>query len=374
MISARNDRADQYDANYFQHGCGIPYERNEHWQKFFAEIAEAIVQRIAPHSVLDAGCAMGFLVEALRQRGVEAWGLDISEYAISKVHPNMQPFCALGLVTDPLSRRYDLIVCIEVLEHLIPREAERAVVNFCQHSDDLLFSSTPLDYKEVTHCNVQPPEHWTELFAREHFFRDVDFDTSFIAPWAVRFRHMNEPLHRIVRGYERRFWPLQRENADLRDMSRELRDQVISYEKKTQDLDAQIVEKDQRIQSLQARIEERDQTIQSLQAQIVAILNSRSWRIMKPLQQLRLWVFPLRRPRAPTIAVIRRFMETGQKNSLEGVLVVEIKYFVMMRFLLSGTNDFAKAGIREECAGQSLASAVRFAWLHYQDMTAPMGN
>jgi hypothetical protein len=104
----------------------------------------------------------------------------------------------------------------------------------CQHSDDILFSSTPNDYKEVSHFNVQPPEYWAELFAREGFFRDVDFDASFITPWAVRYRKVDEPLHRIVRNYERKFWLLWKENSDLRDLTIELREDLAVSESITQ--------------------------------------------------------------------------------------------------------------------------------------------
>lgn len=40
----------------------------------FDSIAERLVKDICPKTVLDAGCAMGFLVETLRQKKVEAWG------------------------------------------------------------------------------------------------------------------------------------------------------------------------------------------------------------------------------------------------------------------------------------------------------------
>ncbi|MCX7840707.1 MAG: class I SAM-dependent methyltransferase, partial [Anaerolineae bacterium] len=106
---------------------------------------------------------------------VEAFGIDVSEYALQQVHPDFRSYCWLASVTDPLPQKYDLIVCIEVLEHLTARDAERAIENFCQHCDDVLFSSTPHDYKEVTHRNIQPPEYWAELFARYGFFRDMDF-------------------------------------------------------------------------------------------------------------------------------------------------------------------------------------------------------
>ncbi len=223
-----NDTAGLYDAHYFAHNCGRPYQRDEEWLRFFGTIADRIVSDICPGTVLDAGCAMGFLVEALRDRGVKSFGLDISEYAIRGVRQDIQPYCSVGTITDPLPQKYDLVVCIEVLEHLPPSESEQAVRNLCQHTDDILFSSTPLDYKEVTHFNVQPPEYWGELFARHGFFRDVDFDASFITPWAVRFRCRKEPLHRIVREYERRFWLLWKENIDLRSSALEVQNQLVA--------------------------------------------------------------------------------------------------------------------------------------------------
>jgi 2-polyprenyl-3-methyl-5-hydroxy-6-metoxy-1,4-benzoquinol methylase len=76
------DYSKAFDAYYYAHDCGLPYERNEHWLSFFGWIAERIVKEINPKTVMDAGCAMGFLLEGLRAREVEAWGVDVSEYAI----------------------------------------------------------------------------------------------------------------------------------------------------------------------------------------------------------------------------------------------------------------------------------------------------
>ncbi len=228
-MSSLKSNSSLYDAYYFRHCCGEPYGRTPEWLTLFAGFAEGIVHKIKPHTVLDAGCAMGFLVEALRQRSIQAWGLDVSEYAIERVSQDVQPFCSVGSVTKPLDRNYDLIVCIEVLEHLTPREAEQAIENFCRHSDDVLFSSTPFDYKEATHLNVQPIEHWAELFAQNGLFRDVDFDASFVTPWAVRFRRKNEPMHRLVREYERKFWRLWKENSDLRLLTIEMRNQLAQH-------------------------------------------------------------------------------------------------------------------------------------------------
>lgn len=213
----------RFDANYYATGCGIPYERNATWLAFFAAIADRIVDEIGPRTVLDAGCAMGFLVEALRERGVEAWGIDVSEYAIGQVHPSVRAFCRVGSIAEPFERRYDLIVCIEVLEHMPAAEGERAIANLCAHADDVLFSSSPDDFTEATHVNVQPPEYWAERFARHGLFHDLDFDASFVTRWAMRFRRSDEPVHGLVRRYERRLTRMQEENRQLRAALHEIR-------------------------------------------------------------------------------------------------------------------------------------------------------
>lgn len=277
--------ADLYDAHYFAHGCGRPYQRDDEWLAFFGNIADRIVTDVQPATVLDAGCAMGFLVEALRERGVEAWGVDISEYAIEKVHSNVAEYCWRGSVTEPLPQDYDLIVCLEVLEHMPAEQAEQAVANFCRYSNDVLFSSTPFDYKEVTHFNVHPPEYWGELFARHGFYRDIDFDASFITPWATRFRHNEQPIHRIVREYERRFWLLWKENTDLRELVQEMRSEFVTNEQTISTLKSERTQLTVQLKESRAQLAKHAETIEE-------ITSSPAWQLIEKFHPLRLRLAP----------------------------------------------------------------------------------
>lgn len=227
-----------YGKAYYTAYRGGPYERTEPWLAQFQSVAEHICADIAPRTALDAGCAKGFLVEQLRDRGVDAEGIDISDYAISVAREDIRPHLRVASVLEPFGKRYDLIIVTEVLEHLEPADSERAVANICAHSDDVLFSSTPSDFDEATHVNVRPAEYWAGLFLQHGFVRDLDYDASYVASWAVRFRRARDPIERQVLAYERQLARLLEEKC--------ARDRLLSRV-------------DERIDALEARVQERDE-------------------------------------------------------------------------------------------------------------------
>ncbi|HUY09555.1 MAG TPA: glycosyltransferase [Candidatus Dormibacteraeota bacterium] len=221
-----DDHHDLYGEAYYR-SCLSPREKDGEsapppyrwgeaaWENLFEQIAAAVVERIGPRSVLDVGCAIGFLVKSLRDRGISAEGFDFSAWAISQAHPDVQPFCRVASITEEISQDYDLITCIEVLEHVAPGDADASVANVCRHGRAILFSSTPDDYGELTHTNVRPPDYWAGLFARHGFARDLDFDAGFISPQAVLLRPVRN-WETVVRSYARHDWDMERELRAVR--------------------------------------------------------------------------------------------------------------------------------------------------------------
>lgn len=202
----------RYDADYYHSHCGAtPYSRDEKaLMNHFRNFAATLVDRYAPTRVLDVGCAKGLLVEHLRDLGVDARGIDTSEYALSEVRQDMKPYCTYGSGLEPLDGQYDFITCIEVAEHLDESQAEALIANLCAHADDIVFSSTPLDFAEATHFNVQPTEYWQTLFARNGFFPDLRFEPHFVTPHAMRFKKMTRPLNVVIFSKEKAEWAVVR--------------------------------------------------------------------------------------------------------------------------------------------------------------------
>jgi hypothetical protein len=177
----------------------------------------------------------------------------------------------VGSITQPFERQYDLVTCIEVFEHMPTLEAEKAAENLCRSTDDILFSSTPFDYKEVTHVNVHPPEYWTAMFARHGFYRDFEFDASFLTPWAVRYTRKLFEQGQFISEYEGRFFLLWKENSDLRALIQQQQGMVAKMEGEVQ----------------QKQIEAAE-----VSAQLQEIRDSRAWRFMSFLQKIRLFFIP----------------------------------------------------------------------------------
>ena len=81
---------------------GVPYRRGERvWEDFFAWPAR--LSPLGSRTALDVGCATGMLVEALRGRGVDARGVDVSVWAINQVPEALRPFARSA--RSPMSSR-----------------------------------------------------------------------------------------------------------------------------------------------------------------------------------------------------------------------------------------------------------------------------
>ncbi|TGN94601.1 rhamnosyltransferase WsaF family glycosyltransferase [Burkholderia sp. USMB20] len=188
-----------YGAEYYSSHCGtVPYERSAHWLNFFGRVADELIRGLQPRTVFDAGCAHGFLVESLWDRGVEAFGRDISSFAISKVRSDISANCQVGSITEPFPGTYDLVTCIEVLEHLPEEAALEAIDRISEATSTILFSSSPTDLTEPTHINVRPTIYWLNRFAERGFAPDFLFDASFLAPHAMVLKRAEVPPEAAV--------------------------------------------------------------------------------------------------------------------------------------------------------------------------------
>jgi SAM-dependent methyltransferase len=215
--SVGTDAQDYGDSYYHTYG-GIdePYDwASPHWRSFFTMVADRIRAVTNPSSVLDVGCARGLLVQAFYEQGVDAYGIDVSQRAIETAHPDVASRLSVGSAEE-IEGAWDLITCLEVLEHMAPSQSEHAIDSMCAASDRVLMSSTPSHFPEPTHINVREPAGWAASFAERGFFRRTDVELSFLATWAVLFERADLTRRDLVYRYEHYAYPMRVEVLEKR--------------------------------------------------------------------------------------------------------------------------------------------------------------
>lgn len=132
-----------------------------------AEIVIPIVLNLVPvNSVIDVGCGTGAWLSVFRQLGVaDVWGADGDWVNLQRLLIPRDRFLPVDL-TQPLllNRNFDLVVSLEVAEHLPPEVAETFVGSLTKLGRVVLFSAAIPFQGGTLHLNERWPDYWVELF------------------------------------------------------------------------------------------------------------------------------------------------------------------------------------------------------------------
>jgi len=156
-----------FDRNYFHGRRKSNYDDYSKSKLTLSNLAKVLYTNFRPASSFDAGGAYGHLVHGLRRRGVKAWGMDISSYAV-----NHSPFMRQGdICTLTDSQRYDLVTCTDVLEHIPEHLLEQALKGLWGITGKHLvliiaLESHALKDRDKTHITMRPRQWWEEKFAK----------------------------------------------------------------------------------------------------------------------------------------------------------------------------------------------------------------
>lgn len=121
-----------------------------------------------PEAVLDLGCGIGHFLKPFYDNGKDVHGIDGSQYAVEtgvipreylEVHDLQEPY-----ETD---RYFDLVVCIELLEHLPQSSADTIVNTIASSGQTAVVSAAPPGQGGSYHLNEQPAKYWINKFQNE---------------------------------------------------------------------------------------------------------------------------------------------------------------------------------------------------------------
>lgn len=149
-------------------------------------MAQSIVEQLRPTSVIDMGCGTGNLLAELRDRGVATVGLEYAEAALSYCQQrelDVRPFDFTDsqAMEKPLGE-FSLAINMEVALQLPPEAAKRLVKFLCQHSDTVLFSSSPWADDRLPRTPWQV-SRWVREFKKHGFALDRPLAERFKQEW-----------------------------------------------------------------------------------------------------------------------------------------------------------------------------------------------
>jgi len=125
-------------------------------------VCTAINTALAPKSVMDVGCAIGDNVLYWKNNlNVEAYGIEGSPNA--EEHFVTDGIFILDLRDEiKLDFSVDLVMCLEVAEHIEPKHANQFLMNLCGMSARILMSAAEPGAGGHYHVNCRPREYWIE--------------------------------------------------------------------------------------------------------------------------------------------------------------------------------------------------------------------
>jgi SAM-dependent methyltransferase len=123
-----------------------------------------------PKSMIDYGAGDGWWSHAFKRIGHEnvAFAVELDEIALEFMPSGVQ-FLQHDL-REPLDvlQRFDLVICLEVAEHMTKREAHNGLLQTLAKStgDLLLFSAAQPGQPGTGHINLQPLDYWIEAIEK----------------------------------------------------------------------------------------------------------------------------------------------------------------------------------------------------------------
>jgi SAM-dependent methyltransferase len=216
--SDSRDQMPSYDQSFFEYvnaSAGAAASR----------VVPLLQQQFAPSSVLDVGCGQGAWLAVWHSHGVpDLVGVDGSYVDRSRLLFAPECFYAhdLGQPFD-LARRFGLVQCLEVAEHLPPDSAATLVDSLVRHGDIIVFSAAPPGQGGHDHVNERSYDYWRALF----------LDRDYLALDCLRPRILSEPA---IDTWYRYNTLLYVRRAAIMGLSAELQVSLLAQERAVPDL------------------------------------------------------------------------------------------------------------------------------------------
>ena len=181
MVRRKEVPPEFYDREYFVGGTKSGYGGT--WQPYngmtYHEdarvLARGIVEKSPYKSLLELGCASGILTGEFRKLGVDAWGIDISEWAVEQASPEVRPYLIRGdmckVILSYEDNRFDITTAFDVLEHISYYRLLKLLPEICRVTKHMVLLRVPVVDNGVdkSHVTILSSNKWKSLFKTQRW-------------------------------------------------------------------------------------------------------------------------------------------------------------------------------------------------------------
>jgi len=167
---------DKYDDEDLQRLYDKTYFSTRSRPPMWIRRAEFIHEKFYPKTVLDVGCAYGELVKGLNDMGIEAYGVDGSEYAINNCHPSISSkLFKVNLNSDKFpfdDKTFDVVGSFYSVEHIHDIDFFAKELKRILKDDGVAWFLTPdegLEQRNETDVFTNTFKEWQKIFEERGF-------------------------------------------------------------------------------------------------------------------------------------------------------------------------------------------------------------
>jgi SAM-dependent methyltransferase len=138
------------------------------------KISAAIVRGLGARSCFELGCFTGSVISLLANAGVSVLGAEVSHLAFAFAQPNIREAMIFGdLLTLDIDRRFDVVLCMDVLEHVSPLQLDYYVEKLLSliEEDGYIYLNAPMWGKDHVFGVFEEPylEEWLTVGGQSYW-------------------------------------------------------------------------------------------------------------------------------------------------------------------------------------------------------------
>lgn len=185
-----------FSENYFDGGELINGRYSSYdFERFkisFDILSNKVIEKTTPKSLLDIGCAKGFLVSFFIKKNIKAFGIDISEYAINKAPSNIKPYLKkVDLNHDELPfdiSSFDNIICMGTIEYVKEQEFLIGEMKRVLKQNGIILITTLSKISSDDNLRIyyKTQNHWDILFVKNGFQCNHDLAKSIFKDYIIQ--------------------------------------------------------------------------------------------------------------------------------------------------------------------------------------------